>query len=635
MLPCAISVIMRLKFRQQEHLQTVSHSSQKRFIQLIIPALILIGAWAIWAVGIDAMHMRPDEELTFRNTKWTLEESLYQLAFRDNQTPMWRLVIWSWQRLMMNHTEFIMRIHAMLISLLTLSVLYQIAKHLFKHPRYGWYAMAIMAANSYFFIYSLEFRLYGMVMFVATLSMRFYFLWLDKQTWQSALLYGVSVALLMYTHYYLAFLVVTQVIVLLIFAFIDWSAIRENRFNQVIRWQMIGQAIGAGGLMLLLWLPGLILLYRQLIFINFGERGGLLIPTQPTTWANIRALGMIVTSGNLWLYLGFVILGAVLLGQKRSYWLALFWLFLSSGVMLIANLFSTIYTQRYIAYFVPAVGLVVGAAIAAIPQKYIRYGILVGVVALSTYGIPDYIPQRLPYRHLYQEVSSLAQPNDVLLVFHNPSEVWIDDQLFRALDPTLVDNMVGTVQEARPHRRIWYLTNNWFDDPLVQPAFRALEQTHRVEAVVGDCTRAWCYLAQLMVSPPQRFPTVFGEQLGYMGEDIEITDDAINALLWWEVNQVVPRDYSIALQLVDSDGTLINQVDRQIQPPNFEQIPTSQLIPYNSYVDERIIALPDDLATGTYTLQLVVYDWEDGERLTLEDGRDVLIVREIEINQGN
>ncbi|MDQ7026528.1 MAG: hypothetical protein Q9P01_15715 [Anaerolineae bacterium] len=77
---------------------------------------------------------------------------------------------------------------------------------------------------------------------------------------------------------------------------------------------------------------------------------------------------------------------------------------------------------------------------------------------------------------------------------------------------------------------------------------------------------------------------------------------------------------------------MVIQLDRQIKPPDFEvEIPTSQMQPDNNYIDWRELTLPDNLASGDYTLQPVVYQWQDNTRLTLADGRDTLPIQTIVI----
>jgi hypothetical protein len=198
----------------------------------------------------------------------------------------------------------------------------------------------------------------------------------------------------------------------------------------------------------------------------------------------------------------------------------------------------------------------------------------------------------------------------------------------RYLSADILSNRVETIAEAAENRYVWFVTNDWFDDS-VREQFDVLVQTYRVEQVIGDCKPEWCYLAQLMVAPPQIEPVVFGDSLGFHGADVEITTSTIEALLWWSVDEQPTQDYSISLQLLDSSDTLVTQVDRQIKPPNYDEIPTSQMQPNNSYIDLRELPLPENLADGEYLLQLVVYQWQDNTRLTLPDGRDTLLIQNI------
>jgi hypothetical protein len=205
-----------------------------------------------------------------------------------------------------------------------------------------------------------------------------------------------------------------------------------------------------------------------------------------------------------------------------------------------------------------------------------------------------------------------------------------ETQLMRwYLAPEILEKRVDTLEAATEARYIWFVTNDWFDNSVRQQ-FNTLATTRRLEQVIGDCKPEWCYLAQLMVAPPEREPLIFGGEIGFHGADVELTEHSIQALLWWSVDEPPTQDYSISLQLLDSSGALIAQVDRQLKPPDApDEIPTSRLEVGDSYIDWRELTLPENIAAGEYTLQLVVYQWQDNTRLTLPDGRDTLTVQTI------
>jgi hypothetical protein len=603
-------------------------SSHKLADYLITICFILFG-FAVLVFGMELMNMRPDEFLTIGNLRYSFSESMLRLATRNNQAHLWWITMWFWQRIA-GISEFTLRYHSILLSMLTLSVVYRIGCDWFGSARYGWFAVLLVSVNSYFFIYALEARMYALAMLTTVLSMRAFYGWLTKRTGQTAALYGLSIAAMMYTHYYMAFVVLAQIVYFALFHLLNFKLVR--------------QGLIAASAALLAWLPGILIIYNQLEFIRFASRGGLDIPTDPTNAETLYALTQVSTSGWTWLYLIIITIGLVLLWRKVGYRLILLWLIVAPGLVLLGNLRSPIFTERYTSYVAPAIGILAGVTLASIPTVWIRkrkneahlaqivswIAVLV-VAGMSLYRLSTQTPDYAPRRQIYREMSAISPENAVLYVTHidpNGNET----QLMQwYLASQILTNRVDTLATAAESRYVWFVTNDWFDE-TVRSQFNILAATHRVERVLGDCKPAWCYLAQLMVAPPQREATFFGDTVGFHGTDIEVTDNVLQALLWWSVETQPVQDYSISLQLLDSSGTLITQLDRQIKPPDFEdEIPTSQMQPANSYIDWRELPLPDDLASGDYTLQLVVYQWQDNLRLTLPDGRDTLHIETITI----
>ena len=180
-------------------------------------------------------------------------------------------------------------------------------------------------------------------------------------------------------------------------------------------------------------------------------------------------------------------------------------------------------------------------------------------------------------------------------------------------------------------RRVWYITSDWFEGDT-QARFHALEQSHPLQTVLGDCTRYWCFLSQLMEAPPNATPEVFGGQIGFYGADIDEADrDHVRARLWWKADSPVPLDYSIGLQMLDGDGRLVAQSDGAIYQYAAATVQTSQMEPGQIYIDFRNLTPTDTLPAGEYRLLVVVYQSWDGTRLTVGDGRDAVEAGEVSL----
>jgi hypothetical protein len=65
---------------------------------------------------------------------------------------------------------------------------------------------------------------------------------------------------------------------------------------------------------------------------------------------------------------------------------------------------------------------------------------------------------------------------------------------------------------------------------------------------------------------------------------------------------------------------LVAQADGPINHYGQQVVNTSQLEPGRIYIDFRAINLPPTLSAGQYQLDMIVYDFQTGTRLTLGDG---------------
>lgn len=92
--------------------------------------------------------------------------------------------------------------------------------------------------------------------------------------------------------------------------------------------------------------------------------------------------------------------------------------------------------------------------------------------------------------------------------------------------------------------------------------------------------------------------------------------DQLRVTLWWSAAASLPDVYSISLQLLDPHGNIVAQQDGAPTPA------FSTWQPYIFYLETRTLAIPWQPAEGTYTLQLIVYNWQTGARLIITDPSD-------------
>lgn len=444
--------------------------------------------------------------------------------------------------------------------------------------------------------------------------------WRVKPDYRRTMLYGLSIALMLYVHYLLIFLVVTQVLFVLVF--------HRNRLRLIVTGAV---ALGLGFLLWLPWFPTFVdqvVTLRNVEAASGTARGaaGIGVSTQVTSLPTIVQLAHTATNGMIGLYAAALVVGIWILWRNPRFWLALFWGLGVPVVALVANLFFAVYAPRFISHATIGLALAIGAALLAKPSR-LRISAAAAFIVLNLFAFPSQFPARIPYRALFAEISGQARPGDVALVmFKGKENRFVQWQANHYLPRFLAANTVNEVRLAQPFRRVWFLTNDLFDES-VQAAFNLLEPSHPVQTVIGQCNREWCYVAQLMEMPPLVKPQLFGDSMAFCGIDVDsVTDTAIRTRLWWRVDEAPSLDYSIGLHLLDEDGALVAQSDGEIQHYGAETVPTSRLHAGQLYIDFRTLDLPPALPAGKYALALVVYQSWDGVRLTLPDGRDRLVV---------
>lgn len=588
-----------------------------------LPALVIV-FWIAMLQGllINQTYMREDEEIAFRTTSQDLSFAIWYQAASDVQAPFWFGAFWLWQQFA-GSTEFAGRWLGLLTTLLTLPYVYRLSRAWFGADRFGWFALLVLGVGGYFTAHAMEIRPYPLILLLAVYSTYCLWRWLHKGTWRSALVYGLSLALALYTHYFLGFLIIGHAVYILFAGRAYWR-----------------QALVVGSLAVVAWLPWSVVfisqlqVLRRLESVAANDRGliGIGNTTEPTTLNAILALFDRTTNGLAGVYLVLLLVSLLYGWRRRGWWLAFLWGIGVPAFALLGNLVASVYTQRYVSYLSIGFAILIAYGLASL-RMWLRWPAVIAVTGLSIWMLPGALPEnRIPFRDLFRQVTATAESGDVL--YFTPAdhvENLINWHLRAYLSSELRSNQVDSLDDAAVNRRVWFVTPDWFNES-VQAEFKHLERTHPLQQVVGQCDRAWCYLLQLMEAPPATEPTLFGSDMAFWGLDVDaVTAQTIRLRLWWRVARAPLASYSLSVRLIDSAGNLLAQNDGPINHYGQGAVDSSLLEPGQLYIDWRQLDLPPGLAAGTYQLTLAVYDWQTGERLTLANGTDVLTMRSLEI----
>jgi uncharacterized membrane protein len=590
----------------------------------LIAVFILFTITAILVHRIPTTYMISDEYLVYRFTRGTLAESIQYLAYRDVHPPLWFSFFWFWQRFA-GQSDFAGRMQAILFSMITISLIYQLGRRWFGTVRYGFLAMGVLGTSALFTWYSLEIRPYALAMLFTCLSMFLFQRWMSQQTRQAAFAFALVTACLLYIHYFLLLFIFVQGLYIFL----------RHRTKDMLR-----QGMSVTILVGLFWLPWFPFFLNQFVRIRNVElasgsaRGvaGSSVTTEATSVDAIVGFLQLASNGQIALYGLILTVGLFYCWRKANYRLALAWALGVPGVAFLFNLVVAVYSPRYIVNFVIGLALVLAASLGMLPAR-IRWALAFVFLAISFWALPSELPTDIvPYNVLYSELSKAIRPGDIIFLdkggYGDDVMKW---NYNRHLTLQTREDATRNINEALLARRIWQVTSEWFDKD-VEANFRLIELTHPRQTGFGQCDKHWCYLIQLMEASPWSEPKFFGDSMAFWGADIDsVNIDSIQVRLWWILQTTPKFDYSISLRLVDANGDLVSQADGPINNYNVETINTAQMEPGRIYVDFRDLSLPKTIKPGTYKLELVVYDWQTNNRLLLSDTSDSLLVAEMEL----
>jgi hypothetical protein len=134
------------------------------------------------------------------------------------------------------------------------------------------------------------------------------------------------------------------------------------------------------------------------------------------------------------------------------------------------------------------------------------------------------------------------------------------------------------------------------------------------------------HIRQQPPAPPQ-FPLTdiqFGDSIALIGVDLPPSSlhpgQVLSYNLHWQALTAIPQNYTVFTHLLDAAGTIRAQLDN---PPQQGQYPTSWWDPGEIIVDPYTLPLPSDLAPGSYTLRVGLYQPETEKRFPLKNkGQD-------------
>ncbi|MEW5721168.1 MAG: hypothetical protein AB1817_21260, partial [Chloroflexota bacterium] len=136
---------------------------------------------------------------------------------------------------------------------------------------------------------------------------------------------------------------------------------------------------------------------------------------------------------------------------------------------------------------------------------------------------------------------------------------------------------------------------------------------------------------RVMTAPSIARPldAVFEQKMKLLGYDtqIEAAQKSARVTLYWRALAQMNTAYTVFVHLLDAQNKVIAAGDA---PPGNGNLPTTGWIEDEYITDAHTLAL-DGVPTGTYQIEIGVYDAATGLRLKMADGQDRLILAAIAI----
>lgn len=532
-----------------------------------------------------------------------------------DQVPGYYLLLWAWGQLL-GLDPIVARLLSLLLGLLAVACVYRLGRDLHS-PLVGFAAVLLLGIDGFFINYLHDMRAYTLiVLLTAVLLLSYWHMMLRGKT-NRWLAVGVvaSTTGLLYTHYFSVVLIAALCLYHLLF-------VRKDRRW----WHFTGCMVLAG------------MLFAPWLLTSFTAT------TVNTETAKFSALsagdllrellyGFSGGSGALWLLLSF----SAWRGRgKAAYWL-LFLLAATLGAALAINAWLGVLAQiRYLIMLwlpmalIGGLGIVRLARIGISVRLMLSFGLLFGVWSSIDPQFDQFINPEikyLPWDRLAQIVIPQAQTGDVL-AFTTLVEGWDGNHLptvnyyFSAagVDVRLVESLPlmedadyiqRATQTAVDAERVWLSYA-----PKVRPWRMGMFERVLDEQGFAQCGAVLdsqdLYLA-LYTRPPQSITAVFdaGEASTAMHliTPLETGQNGVRVTLSWVLDALMPREmYSAGIHLVDSAGQLVMQSDYGLPSDGFGCTMTTLAV--------------DGLPHGDYSVKVVVYAWQTGERLTLMNSSD-------------
>lgn len=466
---------------------------------LILLAILLVAfTLRIYQLGSESLWL--DEGLSILWARLSPVQLIQGISNIELQPPLYYLVLHFWINFF-GDSEFSVRFLSLIFGVLAVFMIYKVGRLIFDEKT-GLLGALLLAVSTFHIYFSQETRMYSLLVFLALASMYCFLKLLKEKNPVYSVGYVLSTIFLIYTQYSVFPIIIVQNI---FFFTIFLSSKRDSR-PSLKKWLLLQLIV------VFLYAPWFGALAKQL--------GGVFRPDTPndpsitllsppkftipliirffTQYCGTRVLASIFFTLSFFSLVSFKKRRPHIdLAHLDKYYFLALWLFSPILLGFIPKITSILYYAKYLIANSPPLFLLAAKGLDNIRLKYLRYGVLVLLIALSLVNVREIYTKinKEPWERAVSYIEKNAQPGD-LLIFTPPyfQETVFDyyskrEDLDKMGFPTEERTYPGTypahvteknIKELEPilrgHKRVWFIQSHMRDPKGL--ILRRLSQTY-------------------------------------------------------------------------------------------------------------------------------------------------------------
>lgn len=447
-------------------------------------AIVFLGL-VLRVYHLAAQSLSGDEAFSFWISTLRLSETVHYAVTIDVHPPLYYFILHYWM-LLFGTSAFAMRLLSALFGVLAIPMIYLVGRQLFNKEA-GLVGALILAISPLNVIYSQDARMYSLMVLLGLLSTYFFLRFLQKSNGLVAAAYILSTTLLLYTHVYGWFVVITQNI------WVVALVLSRNRALRPKSWVTLQVII------VLLFAPWILELISQISKVE--KAPWIPLPTLTTLTRTFTAYSG--TELLLILFFGLCLLSLFTYRKKnasvdwkaplkalKSYswavrtsnvrsvlFLVLLIFTLNAVPFVISRFYASIYDARYTIAASVALYLLVAAGIRNISHNYAKFAVIAVIVLLSAFPLQAYYTTTAPQaRETINFVDQNLKSGDLVLL--SPGDHWPVFRYYnyKTMNLTLLGNTVSSTADRMKilysaingHNRVWLVVANVSYSPTAQ-----------------------------------------------------------------------------------------------------------------------------------------------------------------------